>query len=70
MHYRQFEEDLIGYLGTRVRIVPKNDHVGTIEIDYYSPDDLDRLVELLRKQEEPVCGDAGNGPRRRTKFSV
>lgn len=70
VHYRQFEEDLIGYLGTRVRIVPKNDHVGTIEIDYYSPDDLDRLVELLRKQEEPVCGDAGNGPRRRTKFSV
>lgn len=70
VHYRQFEEDLIGYLGTRVRIVPKNDHVGTIEIDYYSPDDLDRLVELLRKQEEPVRGDAGNGPRRRTKFSV
>ena len=47
IHYKQFEENLIEALGTKVRIVSKNDNVGKIEIDYYSLDDLDRICELL-----------------------
>ena len=34
IHYKQFEENLIEALGTKVRIVSKNDNVGKIEIDY------------------------------------
>ena len=33
IHYKQFEENLIEALGTKVRIVSKNDNVGKIEID-------------------------------------
>lgn len=34
-------------LGTRVRIVPKSENRGRIEIDYYSKEDLDRIYELM-----------------------
>jgi ParB family chromosome partitioning protein len=34
-------------LGTRVRIVPKSDQKGRIEIEYYSGEDLDRLYGLI-----------------------
>ena len=73
VHYKQFEDDLIDFLGTKVRIVPKNDNVGTIEIDYYSADDLDRLCELLqgRSEEGSKGGSESNGaPWLRPKFNV
>src|SRR5579884_441090 len=34
-------------LGTRVRIIAKNGRKGRIEIDYYSPEDLDRIYSLI-----------------------
>ena len=34
-------------LGTRVRIVPRNESRGRIEIEYYSPDELSRIYELI-----------------------
>ena len=34
-------------LGTRVRIVPKSEQRGRIEIEYYSGEDLDRIYELI-----------------------
>ncbi len=34
-------------LGTRVRIVPRSDKRGRIEIDYYSPEDLERIYEII-----------------------
>ena len=73
VHYKQFEDDLVGFLGTKVRIVPKNDNVGTIEIDYYSADDLDRLCELLqgRPGAENKGGSGSAGvPWLRPKFNV
>ena len=42
---RQLEETL----GTRVRIVEKNEQRGRIEIEYYSPDDLQRIYGLIAK---------------------
>ena len=39
--------DLESVLGTRVRIVEKNDQRGRIEIEYYSQDDLNRIYEIL-----------------------
>ena len=34
-------------LGTKVRIVAKNDSRGRIEIEYYSPEDLDRIYSAI-----------------------
>lgn len=41
------EEELVKKLGTKVRIVHKG-KAGRIEIEYYSLDELDRLLEVLR----------------------
>ena len=36
--------------GTKVKIVPKNEKQGKIEIEYYSAEDLERIYELLEQQ--------------------
>lgn len=41
------EEKLIQSLGTKVRLVHKSNKRGRIEIDYYSLEELDRLLEIL-----------------------
>ncbi len=41
------EDALERTLGTRVRIIPKNNKRGRIEIEYYSPDELDRLYQTI-----------------------
>lgn len=41
------EEELMRILGTGVRIIQKKNK-GALEIDFYSDDDLDRIVTLLR----------------------
>jgi len=41
-------EELQRALGTKVRIVGKRKR-GKIEIDFFSPDELDRIIELLRR---------------------
>ena len=68
IHYRHFEESLIEALGTKVRIVSKNDNVGKIEIDYYSLDDLDRICDLLQGKNESENIDTA--PWLKTKFPV
>lgn len=45
--YKQLEEDMKKLLGTKVSIRKKNDKVGKIEIEYYSKDELDRILELI-----------------------
>ena len=37
-------------LGTKVRLVPKSDKAGRLEIEYYSQDDLDRIYSVIVKQ--------------------
>jgi ParB family transcriptional regulator, chromosome partitioning protein len=44
--------DMERVLGTKVRIVEKSSNRGRIEIDYYSPDDLDRIYTLIAGSEE------------------
>lgn len=41
------EEKLIKNLGTKVKIRQKSKKAGAIEIEYYSLDELDRLLEIL-----------------------
>jgi ParB family transcriptional regulator, chromosome partitioning protein len=45
--FADLERRLQQHVGTRVRIVGKADS-GKIEIQYFSPDDLNRILELLR----------------------
>jgi ParB family chromosome partitioning protein len=35
-------------LGTKVTINQKDNKKGKIEIDYYTPEELDRIVDLIR----------------------
>ena len=45
--YQQLEEKMKGWLGTKVSIARKKNHKGKIEIEYYSQDELERLVDIL-----------------------
>ena len=45
--YRSLEEKLKRSLGTKVEIKNKADNTGKIEIEYYSMDELERIVELM-----------------------
>ncbi|MGQ9917233.1 MAG: ParB/RepB/Spo0J family partition protein [Bryobacteraceae bacterium] len=47
-------EELERVLGTRVRIVAKNEHRGRIEIEYYSAEELARIYDL-------IVGERGDG---------
>ena len=46
--YRDLEEKMKGILGTKVSINQKDEKKGKIEIEYYSMDELDRIIDLLR----------------------
>jgi len=46
-HARHLEEELRRKMGTHVRVVPRTAQKGKIEIEYYSLEDLDRIVSLL-----------------------
>ena len=47
--YQNIENRLKESLGTKVSISPKNNGAGKIEIEFYSDDDLDRLMEQLMR---------------------
>jgi ParB family transcriptional regulator, chromosome partitioning protein len=46
-------QELERTLGTRVRIVPKSEQRGRIEIEYYSGEDLDRIYGLIVRDSKP-----------------
>lgn len=59
-----FEQRLVEFLGTKVKVVPKLDEQGrqggTIHIEYYSAEDLERIYEVLqqgRHKEKPHNGE-------------
>lgn len=45
--YGQLEEKIKSIIGTKVSIHRKNNNKGKIEIEYYSQDELERLIELF-----------------------
>lgn len=49
--YHDLEEQIKVLLGTKVHINPKNDKKGKLEIEYYSQDELDRIIDLIRTVE-------------------
>ena len=52
--HKDFESKLVQLLGTKVKVNPKADAKkgGTIEIEYYSPEDLERIFEVLQPKVE------------------
>ena len=50
--YRELEEQLKVLLGTKVFINPKDERKGKLEIEYYSQDELDRIIDLIRTVEK------------------
>lgn len=60
-----FEQRLVEFLGTKVKVVPKLDEQGrqggTIHIEYYSAEDLERIYEVLqqgRHEDKPHNGES------------
>lgn len=47
--YRDIEEKLKNRLGTKVAIAAKENGTGKIEVEFYSHEELDRLMEILMK---------------------
>ncbi len=45
--YENLEEKMKGILGTKVMINPRGKHKGRIEIEYYSEQELERLIDLI-----------------------
>ena len=46
--YSDLEEQMKKIMGTKVLIISKNSNSGKIEIEYYSQDELDRIIDLIR----------------------
>ncbi len=46
--YQDLEEKMKNIFGTKVAIHKKTSKKGTIEIEYYSPEELDRIIELFQ----------------------
>lgn len=51
-HYRRLSEKLKNVFGTKVTINNKKDGKGKIEIEYYSVEELERLLEMFEKIED------------------
>ena len=45
--FKKYEEKLKLVMGTKVNINRKSDGKGKIEIEYYSPDEFERLIEIM-----------------------
>lgn len=62
-----FEQRLVEFLGTKVKVIPKKDEQGrmggTIQIEYYSAEDLERIYEVLQ-QGQAAAAPQSSVPRR------
>ena len=45
--YKDIEEKIKSILGTKVNVIHKDNNKGKIEIEYYSNEELERLMELF-----------------------
>jgi ParB family chromosome partitioning protein len=48
---QKLEDEIISILGTKVRLNHKGKNGGSIVVDYFSNDDLERILDLLRSVE-------------------
>jgi len=50
--YRNLEDKIRGIVGTKVTIHNKQNNKGTIEIDYYTKDELERIMDIFESFEQ------------------
>ncbi len=50
--YTELQEQMKKIMGTKVSIVPKDNQKGKVEIEYYTQDELDRIVSLFQSIRE------------------
>ena len=65
---REVEAELSAVLGTRVKVQERDPDSGVIMIEYYSAEDLQRILEQLSGSSEMAAG--GRGASRRAAFPV
>ena len=70
VHHKVFEDSLVAFLGTKVRVVPKNAKQGRIEIEYYSEDDLGRIYDLLQGQDSVAAAPSQRVKGKHRDFTV
>ena len=63
-----FEQRLVEFLGTKVKVIPKKDEQGrmggTIQIEYYSAEDLERIYEVLQQGQGNEAALQNSGLRK------
>ena len=45
--YKRIEDNLASYFGTKIKLVHQKNGQGSIEIEYYSPEELNKILELM-----------------------
>ena len=50
--YESLEQRMTSLMGTKVQILRKRNHKGRIEIEYYSKEELERIIDLLQSVQE------------------
>lgn len=50
--YKDISENMTSALGTKVSVNPKTKHAGKIEIEYYSEEELDRIMNMIMSVKE------------------
>ena len=48
LFYKEYEDSILGVLGTKVHINQKDKNKGRIEIEYYSQVELDRIMDIFK----------------------
>ena len=56
VHVTEYQERIASILGTKVTLKPSKAGKGTLEIEYYSLDDLERLVEIFGSEKKKTTG--------------
>ncbi|ADD03588.1 MULTISPECIES: ParB/RepB/Spo0J family partition protein [Thermoanaerobacter] len=51
IHIKEIEDNLCSFLGTKVKISQRGKNRGIIQIEYYSDEDLTRIIELIYGKE-------------------
>ena len=49
--FKDLENRMRESLGTKVKIIPRNENKGKVEIEYYSKEDLEHLYDLLEGKD-------------------
>ncbi|MBF1019249.1 MAG: ParB/RepB/Spo0J family partition protein, partial [Lachnospiraceae bacterium] len=62
--YRDLEERCKNAVGTKVDIISKEDGAGKIEIEFYTPDDLEKITDRLMRGENNDRGELDSQNRR------